>query len=84
MVRRSPIAWLHSVKTPMFVFEGAEKGNWESIQEMVNKNTNPKIQFFQVPGHDHFSVIAPLTEVLARQIVKGEIAVSAETVKDLK
>ena len=59
---RTPALWLHCVKTPMFVFEGADRGNWDAAEMMLERNSNPKIQFFKVPGHDHFSVIAPLAE----------------------
>ena len=83
MVFRSPIYWLHSVTSPMYVFEGAENGNWHAIQLMVNENSNPKINFFKIPEHDHFSLIAPLTEILADQIVKGEVNVTQRTVQDL-
>ena len=84
MTLRSPIAWLHSVKSPMYVFEGAKGGNWDSIQLIVRENSNPKIQFFKVPGHDHFSVIAPLAEKLAKQIAKGKINVTKKTVQGLR
>jgi dipeptidyl aminopeptidase/acylaminoacyl peptidase len=84
MVLRSPIFWLNSVKTPMYVFEGDENGNWEAIQLMNAKNTNSKIQFFKVPGHDHFSVIAPLTEQLAAQIVQGDLNITQQTVQGLR
>ena len=81
---RSPIFWLHCVKSPMYVFEGAEDGNWDAIQQMVDENLNPKIQFFKVPGHDHFSVIAPLTEILAEQIIQGKINVTQRTLQGLR
>ena len=81
---RSPIFWLHCVKSPMYVFEGAENGNWDAIQLMVDENANPRIQFFKVPGHDHFSVIAPLTEKLADQIVKGKINVTQQDLQRLR
>jgi len=81
---RSPIYWLHCVKSPMYVFEGAEGGNWDVIEDMADKNSNPKIQFFAIPGHDHFSVIAPLTEMLADQIVKGQINVTEQALRRLR
>lgn len=84
MVLRSPLFWLHCVKSPMYVFEGARDGNWEAIAMMADENTNPKIQFFKIPGHDHFSVIAPITETLAEQIVEGEINVTQATVQGLR
>jgi len=51
---------------------------------MKDESTNPAIQFFQVPEHDHFSVIAPLSEVLAKQIVAGKIDVTQQTVQGLR
>jgi hypothetical protein len=81
---RSPIFWLECVKTPMYVFEGADNGNWDAIQLMVDENKNPNIQFFQVAGHDHFSVIAPLVDKLAEMIVKGQVKVTPATVQALR
>ena len=81
---RAPVLWLNSIKNPVYVFEGSENGNWESIQFMANQNANPQIQFFQVPGHNHFSIIAPLAEKLAEQIVQGQINVTQQTVQGLQ
>lgn len=84
MALRSPLFWLQDVKTPMYVFEGADGGNWDAAQMMQEQNTNPAIQFLKVRGHDHFSVIAPLAELLANQIVKGNIDVSQSAVQNLR
>lgn len=82
---RSPIHWMHCVKSPTYVFEGAEQGNWDgAIEVMARTNSNPKIQFFKVPGLTHFSVIAPVAEMLADQIVKGEVNVTQQTVQGLR
>lgn len=81
---RSPIYWLQCVKSPMYVFEGGDNGNWGAIQLMLNVNKNEKIQFFKVPGHDHFSVIGPLAEKLAEQVVNGQIDVTQQTLQELK
>ncbi len=81
---RSPLNWLHCVKTPMYVLEGADDGNWDAIQMMVDKNSNLRIQFFKVAGHDHFSVIAPVAEKLAEQIISGKIDISQQTVRGLR
>lgn len=83
MALRSPVFWLQSVKSPMYVFEGAKNGNWQSIQMMVRQNSNPQLQFYRVPGHDHFSVIAPLTEKLASQVAQGKIDITQQTVQGL-
>lgn len=79
---RSPIFWLHCVQSPMVVFEGAQQGNWDgSIELMADHNSNPKIQFFKIAGHDHFSVIAPVAEMLAKQIIDCD-DLSPRSIKD--
>ena len=85
MALRAPILWLHCVQSPMYVFEG-EQGNWYgSIDLMAGQNTNPQVQFFMAPGHDHFSVIAPLNERLAQQIVTGgQLNITQEMVQNLQ
>lgn len=81
---RSPIDWLHCVKSPMFVLEG-ERGNWDgAIKFMVDRNSNPNIQFFKIPGHDHFTVIGPLTEKLAEQIAGGQVNVTQQSLEGLR
>ena len=84
MQLRSPIHWMHCVKSPMFVLEG-EKGNWDgAVEVMAAENTNPKIQFFKAAGFDHFNVIAPITEMLADQIVGGQIEITQQMVDRLR
>lgn len=81
---RSPLFWLNSMQSPMYVLEG-EQGNWDgAIEIMADENTNPKIQFFRITGHDHFSVIAPLCEKIAGQIVAGEVRLTEEMLRGLR
>ena len=83
MKLRSPIHWMHCVKTPMFVFEG-EEGNWDgAVEVMAKKNTNSKIQFFKVDDFDHFDVIAPVAEMLADQILGGNVNITQQMVDRL-
>ncbi len=84
MSLRSPIYWLHCIKTPTYVFEGALNGNWDSIRTMSEANANPQVQFFRIPGHDHFTIIAPLAELLAKQIVEGRVSISQQSVDSLQ
>lgn len=82
---RTPIAWLHCVKSPMYVMEGAESENWRGASLiMARHNKNPQIRFIPVPGHDHFNVIAPLTELIASQIIRGDVMITPELVQDLR
>ena len=67
---RAPIRWLDAMQTPLFVFEGTkEPSNLRSLQIMARASKNKLIQFHPAPNTDHFSVIAPLTRLLARKIV---------------
>ena len=80
---RAPIHWLHCVESPMYVIEG-DAGNWPSIDEMVRVNKNPKVQFLKARGHNHFSVIAPVVEMLAKQINAGKVELNEDMFAELK
>lgn len=67
---RSPGYWLDSIKTPTFVFEGDREGNTEALLQMAKANRNPLVQLRVVPNHSHFTIMAPLTELIAQKILK--------------
>jgi acetyl esterase/lipase len=66
---RSPAFWLASVRSPLFVLEGASQGNADMVELMRSMNKNPKISFGLVPNATHFSVLAPATELIAERIL---------------
>jgi acetyl esterase/lipase len=68
---RSPAYWLHSVQSPTFVFEGASgTGNIGALRAMSRASTNPMLHFHPVAGTDHFSVLAPMTRIIAGKILQ--------------
>lgn len=68
---RSPGYWLGSVASPLYVFEGTEPpGNLNSLQSMARASTNPLAHFFPVKGFDHFSILAPVNEIIAAKILR--------------
>jgi dipeptidyl aminopeptidase/acylaminoacyl peptidase len=80
---RAPIRWMNSVRTPLFVIEGAGQGNLASLQAMARASTNPHIHFHPVSGHTHFSILAPANNLIARKILEdvgptARIAISPE------
>ncbi|MEM6551660.1 MAG: hypothetical protein AAF750_05990 [Planctomycetota bacterium] len=84
MQLRSPYYWMHTVKSPMYVLEG-EFGNWQgAVEVMARQNSNPNVSFIKVPNHDHFTVIAPLVELLAAQIVESKIRITEKALKALR
>jgi hypothetical protein len=66
---RSPKFWLHSIQSPTFVIEGASQGNADSVRSMQAANKNALAQFFIVGGYDHFSVLAPVNQMIANKIL---------------
>ncbi len=69
---RSPARWLHAVRTQLFVFEGTEQGNIDSLQEMARASTNPLIHFLPVKGVDHFSILAPTNALIATKLLRDD------------
>jgi dipeptidyl aminopeptidase/acylaminoacyl peptidase len=70
---RSPGHWLHSIQSPTHVFEGNRKpSNITSIAVMMLSSTNPKLHFHPINGEDHFSILAPTTELVARRILADQ------------
>lgn len=65
---RAPIIWLPSIKTPVFVLEG-KAGNYDSLLELKRWNKNPNIKFIAPGNADHFSILAPVNELIAEKIL---------------
>lgn len=66
---RSPVHWLNSIKNPVFVFEGSQEGNISALQALSRATNNPRLHIHEVRGADHFSILAPVTRLIARKIV---------------
>jgi pimeloyl-ACP methyl ester carboxylesterase len=67
---RSPIFFMNAITSPTFVFEGQLKpGNLWPLERMSTRCHNPRVLFFEVPGETHFSDLAPVTPVIAREIL---------------
>jgi dipeptidyl aminopeptidase/acylaminoacyl peptidase len=69
---RSPIRWLHSIRVPVFVFEGTVRGNLDSLRAMERASTNPRVRFHPVKGADHVSVLAPTARLIAGKILRDD------------
>jgi dienelactone hydrolase len=68
---RAPVRWLHSIRCPVFVFEG-EKGNLRSLQALASTSTNPLVHCYPIKGADHFSILAPLNRLLAGKVLRDD------------
>lgn len=65
---RSPIYWLDNVKTPTFLIEGSD-GNSSCLENIEQASKNDNIHCYILDGEDHFSVLAPITQLLAKKII---------------
>lgn len=60
------------ITTPTFLIEGEEMGNADSVDALHAAPGSAPIRKVLVPGLDHFSVLAPGTEVVAAAILADE------------
>lgn len=87
---RRPIAWLDSVRAPLFVFECATGriSNIHDLHKLEHATHNPDIHFEPVYGADHFSVLAPANQLIARKVqadtgTTSSIAFTRDELNDL-
>jgi dipeptidyl aminopeptidase/acylaminoacyl peptidase len=78
---RSPVYWLSSINSPTWVFEGTNRGNIDDLRSMAKKTNNPLVHFIEAKNTDHFGILAPINEVIAKKILqdtaeKNNISVS--------
>lgn len=64
---RSPIHWLHTIKSPTFVLEG-DDGNISSLNAMKRHSKNSQVHFIAVRGTSHFGILAPTNQLLAQKV----------------
>jgi acetyl esterase/lipase len=69
VILRSPGYWLASIQSPTWALEGTD-GNISSLQAMANISRNAKVKFIEVKEADHFAILAPINEFIARQILQ--------------
>jgi pimeloyl-ACP methyl ester carboxylesterase len=67
---RSPGYWLASAQGVVFVIEGTgTPSNISALSAMQRVSQNAALHFISVAGANHFSVLAPSNEVIARKIL---------------
>jgi len=71
MELRAPVLWLHSIKSPTFVFEGTG-GNLDSLKKMQSVSKNDRVRFFTLEDEDHFTILAPVNRLIAGKILEDE------------
>ena len=66
---RSPGYWLSSVQSPLWVFEGAKRGNIKDLRQMRWATSNPLAHFVEINNATHFSTLAPTNSLIANKIL---------------
>ena len=68
---RSPARWAATVRTPVFVLEGAgDPGNIPALQDLAAAaKGNPAVRFHAVDLANHSSILAPATKLLAAKVM---------------
>ncbi|MCJ8315230.1 MAG: prolyl oligopeptidase family serine peptidase [Saccharospirillaceae bacterium] len=71
---RAPINFLQYIQSKTYIIEG-ENGNADSIETMKVKNgdNNKNLIFVVIEGADHFSVLYPLNEMIAKNIKNNKV-----------
>lgn len=69
---RAPIYWLQDIKNPTYVIEGYG-GNADDVVGMSRMSENPALNFRLIEGCDHFDVLRPMSEIIARSIVLEDL-----------
>jgi hypothetical protein len=68
---RDPVRWLHSVRCPVFVFEGTG-GNIACLQNLARRSHNPLVHCYPVKGGSHFNILTPVTRVIAGKVLRDD------------
>lgn len=81
---RSPMFFLDAIGRPTFVIEGGVKpSNAGAIPYLEPRDPAVPVHTFVVPGVSHFSILAPVTELIARKIAtsNGDISLTDDELK---
>jgi acetyl esterase/lipase len=82
---RSPMYFVSAIRSPTFVFEGtASPSNAGALSSLTHKKGAAPIHIRRVEGVSHFSILSPVTRLLAQKILRatGDIEVSDSDLKE--
>lgn len=70
---RSPMYWLHAIKSPTWIIEGnLRPSNINSLDNLCAARKSEQVRCVSVQGRDHFSVLQPLTRKIASQLIMNQ------------
>ena len=60
---------MNAIHSPTFVFEGTERpSNIVALNQLAAESRNPAVQLYPVRGVSHFSILSPVTRLVADKI----------------
>ncbi|MDP2226852.1 MAG: prolyl oligopeptidase family serine peptidase [Moraxellaceae bacterium] len=72
---RSPVHWLDDIENPTYIIEGVSgSGNRADLETLCAATRNPAVHCIPVHGSDHFSVIRPVTRLIAERLTTAPTA----------
>jgi dipeptidyl aminopeptidase/acylaminoacyl peptidase len=69
---RNPVSYVEHLRVPTQVIEGSDEGNMEAFEPLRAAAKGAPLSLLAVPGATHFSVLAPVTELLAKKLVDAK------------
>ncbi|GAB3089598.1 alpha/beta hydrolase family protein [Lysobacter terrae] len=68
---RSPMHFVGSMRSPTFYFEGSNDywDEFDRVQEEANEK-GAQFHAFRIEGGNHFSIVAPVTQLIAKKILE--------------
>jgi acetyl esterase/lipase len=79
---RSPMYFTAAIETPTWILEGAKPPSNKVALPVLRKDAPTTLHVFEVPGVSHFSILAPVTTLVARKIVADTGPTTAITLTD--
>ncbi|MBX3203297.1 MAG: hypothetical protein KF894_34550 [Labilithrix sp.] len=64
---------METIRTPTFIIEGSDSPNTGDVEQLASAAAGAPVRSYTIPGENHFSTLAPITELLARKIVADDI-----------
>ena len=79
---RNPVSFVEYLRVPTQVIEGSDEGNTDAFEPLRKAAKSAPLSFLLVPGATHFTVLAPVTELLARKLVDAKADAPTVTLTD--
>jgi Prolyl oligopeptidase family len=80
---RAPYLYMASIRSPTLVIEGAERSsNAGDFPLLARGVRGAPVEFHRVPGKSHFSVLAPITRLVAAKILADTGAAPNVTISE--